>query len=383
MQTAPGAVLHLVSASVPDDRLAVLRALLDATGGPHPLLLQVGQGPLPAGLPRAPRLRALFDQPVFGAAALRRRIDELRPAVIHAWSPTAVQWAVLALAALHRRSEPVFGAYPPLLCELNLARPLRAAAQLYHTAPRSVPLALVAPAEAIRERLGRLGVARERVAVIPDLVDPGVLAAAARKELRGVLRLSPEHFACVVLPPYLNDRGPLLAVWGALLAQQVRPRIRILLSDRGAPIEPVRVLVRTAKHYELFRFVPARLGLPELLAAGDLALHLPAEHAPLATATLAAAVGRPLVLSDYPAQREAVGGGAAWFCDRRPKAVAQVIVAAIEDLRGSADCAGARPGGAGRGLSPAAIREHYAAVYTALVNGRAIGASAEHAAPRD
>lgn len=379
MQTAPGAVLHLVSASLPDDRLAVLRALLAPESGPRPLLLQVGQGPAPHGLPRMARLRALLDQPVFGAAALRRRVEALRPAVVHAWSPAALQWGVLALAALHRRSEPVFGAHPPLLCELDLARPLERAAQLYHTAPRSVPLALIAPVEAVRARLARLGVAPERVAVIADLVDPAVLAAPARESLRAALRLAPGHFACAVLPPYLNDRGPLLAVWGALLAQQIRPEIRIVLSDVGARSEPIRVLVRTAKHYELFRFVPGRFGLPELLAAADLAVHLPARDAPLATATCAAAAGCPIVLPDHAAQREAVAGCPAWFCERRPKSAAQAIVAATDALTGPAPVRVARPA-APRGLSPAAIRARYAAVYADLTSGRAIGAPGEELA---
>jgi glycosyltransferase involved in cell wall biosynthesis len=378
MQNAPGAVLHVVSASVPDDRRAVLHALLECASGPS--LLQVGHGAPPRDLPRMPRLRALFDQPVFGAAALRRRIEALRPAIVHAWSPAALRWVVLALAALHRRSEPVFGAHPPLLCELDLARPLERAAELYHTAPRSVPLALIAPAEAIRAQLVRRGVAPERVAVIPDLVDRAALAAAAREPVREALRLEPDHFACVVLPPYLNDRGPLLAVWGALLAQQIRPQVRILLSDVGERIEPIRVLVRTAKHFDLFRFVAGRFGLPELLAAADLALHLPSRRAPLATATLAAAAACPLVLPDHAAQREAVGGCPAWFCERRPKSAAQAIVAAIDTITRRAETRGARPPCAMHGLSPAEIRARYAAVYEDLVSGRAIGAPVEESA---
>jgi glycosyltransferase involved in cell wall biosynthesis len=165
--------------------------------------------------------------------------------------------------------------------------------------------------------------------------------------------------------------------------EHARPGVRLLVPDVGREAARVARLVESCGLRPILRMVEWRFGLPELLAAADLAVYLPTGDAPLWGVAYAMAASRPIVASDVRVTRELLADGCtAWLCRAgNPKGACRQMLRAIEDQEQSD-----RQVQAARAHASAAFRrrrmiEQYRRVYESLLADRPLGGGLGQIAP--
>ncbi len=176
------------------------------------------------------------------------------------------------------------------------------------------------------------GVRPERVTLAPAWCTPPAERFALRHRLRRRLRLEPEQFVAAVLPPVTRAGGAFEAVWGAMLAEKVEPRLRVVVPDGSREAHRVLRLAEACRH-EFFVRRAARLPLARLLAIADVGL-LPARSAVSQTGLLtAAAAGLPLVAS-RPADAFGLLEANEMLREVRPAGIARALLSLLRDRAG-------------------------------------------------
>ncbi len=223
-----------------------------------------------------------------GAAAWRqvRRCD-----IAHAHDGRGHTW-MLAATGLARGGAGL--AATRRVLSRRVAYPIRGLASRWKY--RRLDLAIAVSAH-VAAQVAATGLARGRIAVVPDAVDLAALpeAAAARRRLRALADI-PESAPCLVcVGAFSAEKGiaDLIAAFALL-----PPACRLLLSGAGPLAEALRRQARASGVEGRVRFVahlPA--GPPEWIAAGDLFV-MPSRAEGLGSAALLAmALGRPVVAS--------------------------------------------------------------------------------------
>jgi glycosyltransferase involved in cell wall biosynthesis len=163
------------------------------------------------------------------------------------------------------------------------------------------------------EAIIRRGVPRERIAVIPNGIDPDRFApsdaAAVRDACRRELGLRADDVAITMVARLVPQKDPLSFVRMARSVADQIPEARFLLVGDG-PLRPqVEAEVRTQGLDGRLRLTGFRDDIPALLAAADLVVSPSLwEGLPL-LALEAMAAGKPLVATDLPGHAEVIAHG--------------------------------------------------------------------------
>jgi len=316
-------VAHLLTADTPADRLTVLATLLRQSDLPRQFTLQLGPG-RPA-LTDFPIRRVHSPAPItcLKAAALSRVLNRLADSqdastvILHAWSDRAVDWC-----------RPLLRTNRPLLLEVD---PSINPARLVQWS-QEMCLAFVCPDRTTRQRLLSVGVPPSRTLVVRPLIHGTTLGPGRRPMVRAWLGLTDRDLAVTVLPPITRRSGAFIATWAALLLEKVRPEVRLVLSGEGRELLRIRRLVTACRHDWMVHIAPPGMPLPDLLAATDLAIHLPSGPAATTGLAWAMAAGCPAVVSEQPEVTELVGPDSSWLSPvGSPQLAAQTMLRAIEN----------------------------------------------------
>ncbi|MBU0638577.1 MAG: glycosyltransferase family 4 protein [Planctomycetes bacterium] len=375
MSTASQAPIHVITAATSPARLDVLGTLRappkpwSRAAHPPALVVQVGPGTSPGPvLGEVRRVRAPFNQAWLATGALRALIEEhLRrtgadTALLHAWDATALASSLPLAAPNH-----------PLLAEVESGSEVRVFARRYQSRPPEAPLAFACPTTVALHRLAEVGVPPATCALVRPAVDFGAFNRADATRARQRLGLEDQHTAVLVLPPVTRETGAFAAVWGTLLLQHVRADVRIVVPTEGPEVRRIQRLATASRHDHVLRSPGWQLTLPELLAATDGAIYLPAGDAPTDSLAWAMASGRPIVASAVPAVTEFLRHGQnAWLCaTASPSAVARCLLQVLEQpeqVRRRAESARSQ---AFKVFSRQRMIEQYQRVYENLAAGRA------------
>ena len=194
-------------------------------------------------------------------------------------------------------------------------------------------LRFVCPTETVRRRLLSVGVPPDGCVLIRDSVDFAAINGACSADVRSRLDLSEADTVVLILPPVLRETGALVAGWGAMLLGHVRPEVRLVVPDAGREAGRVARLIESCGVGRMLRLASRRFTVPELLAAADLAVYLPAGDAPMSSVVWALASGTSLVASAVGATTELLTHGHnAWLCrPGNPREAARRMLQALDN----------------------------------------------------
>ena len=352
-------VIHLVTADLALHQLPLLRALWRTDGGARagePLLVHLGRGALPTGLPADKRVSAPVQLPRLAARRLAKLLPAGAPVVLHAWTPAAARVAVCAAATrgcgLIIEAD---GRPETVLCELAAGLGARGR--------------LVVLGSPFIDGSSRPDLPAGVVVQIPPAADAAALASVDRAAVRARCGLNGDEFVACALPPVSRAAGTMLAVWGALLLSQIEPRVRILVPERNREAERMGRLAASCRHDHVVCATEERLTLAELVVAADVALLLPGGDVAGEAAAWALAAGRPLIVSAGTPLAAWVGESAAATVPAGgpAKAVAAALLGICE--KASADAAGAASTAGGTARPDWSQRlARYAALYAELAS---------------
>ncbi len=331
-------VAHIIAADADAPRLDLLEALLSqGAAGLRQTVMRVGAGSgsllsdqtdalgrrAPGTEPgaRPGPLHAPFDVPWLGGSKLERELADVRPDVVHVWSPLAARWCAPLLA--HRTR---------VLVQADLADRVDRHARWFRSRGGTATVAFICPAELCRRRLVERGVAAEACVVLRPYVDFGRINRGRSVEVRGPLGLSEEERLLLLLPPIRRDAGQFTAVWAALLVHVIRADLRIVVPTTTREARRLQRLAKSVRREGAMRFPGDRFTLSELLGAADLAMYLPPGDASVAALPWAMAAGRPILASATYAVTELLADRHnAWLVKPDdPKAAAQKLLRLIE-----------------------------------------------------
>jgi len=335
MQNSAGNVFHITGRDTSRSRLAALRALRDAPGGERSRVIHVGPGPTPS-LPRAAieHITSPLGLGRFSRKAARG-FPRDSAALLHIWSPEALDWCAALVQGITRRQPSGVG--PRIVLDLDFPFDPRRRRDSLRLLDATCPMRYVCTSAALRNRLRKHDIGAEQCVLIRDSVEPAAFTGVDRERLRRRLDLTPEHAAILLLPPLTRQGGARIAVWGALLLAHARAGVRILMQDDGPEASRLARLVRCSRFGGLRRIAADEFTLAELLVAADLAAYTPLGVAPLWGLAWALASECPTTVSDVGVTRELLAPGPyAWLCRRNdPKDVARVMFNALEDAERS------------------------------------------------
>ncbi len=297
----------------------------------------IGRVDLPAPHEATLRWPALPNWRAAATAVLARRLGSLEPrrAELCVWSCELARHLFEALA--DGRLD------VPRVC-VDVDHPLRRAARLPGLAAGvRCDVRWQAADPGVQRWLIARGIDPGRITLAPAWFEPPAERFTLRHQVRRRLRLEPEQRVAVVLPPICRESGAFEAVWGAMLAEKVEPRLRVILPGGSREAERIMRLVAACRHGFFVRRAPDA-SLPELLAAADVAL-LCARSAVSQTGLLSAAAAGLAVVATRAADAfgllEADRSGA--VVDRvEPADIARALLAVLREP--------AAPRAAGRAL---------------------------------
>lgn len=229
-------------------------------------------------------------------ARLRR---QLAADVTHAWDVRS-----LALAALSGRRRPGHVLIGSLLAIGDATPWTERVLRAMHTRVT----AFTVPEEAARERLTQLGVAANRIHVIP----PGVSrrgageAGPARAALLKELNLPNDAKLIAVAGPLGRHRQVDEAIWAFELVRVVHPSARLLVVGDGADRPRLERFAEQVSEPDCVRFLGYRDDWQGLLPGIDVFWQLNASVTTPLALLEAGAASVPAVASDVPAHRAAV-----------------------------------------------------------------------------
>jgi glycosyltransferase involved in cell wall biosynthesis len=305
-----GAERHAIGLTEALARLAPAEIVLFTRRDPPPAVERLGVERHAAPLP----YRVALDQAWLPFAAMSARIGLLHTLA----TPTPVLWRKLSAVTVHDAT--------PWLHPDALALDQRWYVRPLYPQALSRAAAVFTPSEAAREDLVRAaGVARERVHVTPNGVDPRFFEARAPEGPR-----APYLLAVGTLEPRKNL--PVLLDALRILRKDGRD-LQLVVAGRR-PFAQSLPLGDLAPHVRLAGAVPDD-DLPSLYAGASVFV-LPSLYEgfglPLAEAM---AAGVPAVASDLPALREVGGETVRYAAPEDAASFADAIRAALDDREGS------------------------------------------------
>ena len=241
--------------------------------------------------------RWLID--VIALTRLARLRRQLAADVTHAWDVRS-----LALAAMSGRRRPGHVLIGSLLAIGDATRWSERLLKRMHTRVT----AFTVPEEAARERLTQLGVAANRIHVIP----PGVSrrgageSGPARAALLKELNLPNDAKLIAVAGPLGRHRQVDEAIWAFELVRVVHPSARLLVVGDGADRARLERFAEQVSEPDCVRFLGYRDNWLGLLPGIDVFWQLNASVTTPLALLEAGAASVPAVASDVPAHRAAV-----------------------------------------------------------------------------
>ena len=236
---------------------------------------------------------------VIALTRLARLRRQLVANVTHAWDVRS-----LALAAMSGRRRPGHVLIGSLLAIGDATRWTERVLRTMHARVT----AFTVPEEAARERLAQLGVAMNRIHVIP----PGVSrrgageAEPARAALLKELKLPNDAKLIAVAGPLLRHRQVDEAIWAYELVRVMYPTARLLVVGDGADRARLERFAEQVSEPGCVRFLGYRDDWQSLLPGLDVFWQLNASVTTPLALLEAGAAGVPAVASDIPAHRAAV-----------------------------------------------------------------------------
>ncbi len=244
--------------------------------------------------------------------ALRRRLRELGPDVVHTHSSKA---GVLGRAAARAAGVPVVIHTIHGLPFHPFMNP--AVARAYVLAERWAARRcdrLVSVAEAMTDQAVAAGVApRDRFVTVHSgmAVEPFLNARQRREEMRGKLGYAPGDFVVVKVARLFELKGHGFLIAAARQLRAAHPELRLLLVGDGLLRRSLEAQVREAGLADGVKFaglVPAA-EVPGYLAAADLLVHASLREGLPRAAPQALLAGTPVVAFDVDGAREVVRDG--------------------------------------------------------------------------
>lgn len=355
--------LHVMSPRHDPLRAEMARWLRESAGEAAPVLI-LGRGSTPRAIaPPVSRATAAFSWSVRGV--LKRTLARSGARLLHAWSSEALAALV---AAWRDASAPA----QPLLVDLDAPVCPRLAGGVVPALNAGGPWGVVAPSDAARRGWLAAGAAPERVALIRPALDFAALRPQDRTARRAALRLDEDHVAVLVLPPVAHALDSHHAVWGALLAERVDARIRLLVPGSGAAVRRAMRFVAGSNRQGHGRWPGDSLTIFELLSAADLCLYMPPGPAPMHAVAAALAAGKPIVARATPTTTEWLVHGVNAYLTRtqQPRDVARRVLELIENRDEAWRRSETGRTLAFRTLSRQRLIEQYQRVYSNLLSGR-------------
>jgi glycosyltransferase involved in cell wall biosynthesis len=186
----------------------------------------------------------------------------------------------------------------------------------------------------------RLRVSRERIDVVPRGRDParlGLRTDRRREEARRRLGVRPEQVVVLAAARQEFQKGLDILMDGFPRISESVPHAQLFLCGRDGAATP-KLREKAARLGKRVTMLGPRNDVFELMCAAD-ALAVPSRWEPLGGVLLEAlALETPIVASDLPAVRELLDLGryGRLVPPERPEALAEGIVAAVNDREGSA-----------------------------------------------
>lgn len=327
MESGPG-IVHVLDARVDPSRLEMLRSLLQrpAATSAHDVAW-VGGGSLPL-IPSGVPVRRLHPASAGGLGrwfeAFARQPARIR--IVHFWSAEGAR-RLLADA----------------VAELGGGHVIVDAAALLTTLERSEwlqlpPVCVIAASAREAATVRSFGVEVARIALVRPGVDFGAITADQRTRFRSELDLADDAIAALILPPVSASAASRIAAWGALLAQRVFLRLRIIVPGTGFEVDRIARMADASNRGWILRMPEERLSIDALVSACDVSLFSPSRDAPAAALAWAMAARRPIVATATPACSELLAQGQnAYLC--RPDSPRDVAKRLIELLDSPANAA--------------------------------------------
>lgn len=366
----PDRVLHVLAGDGDPAHLERLRLLAKPMPAGQPVALVTIGGHRAAAWPRAARIAAPLLPRWAAPRQLARFVAERFPdgpakrgLILHCWSPEASRAGLRLLAS---REDP---SRLPLrvLVEAVAGCDFRALVPDLNAAATRGRVAVICPTAAAGARIRSLG-APGRCATIPGAAEPAATAAEVRAATRARLGLDPSDDVIVALPGERRESGTFYAVWAALLAERVRPRVRLVLSGAGAEVERGRELAHACRAAHLLRTPADSHTLPALLAAADVAVFLPFDEVTIESVYAVMAAGVPFLGAATPCLAGAFAdGGLARLCaPADPRAAARELLTILEDRESAQRRAVEARAFHARAHAPQRMMTDYADVYAGL-----------------
>lgn len=236
----------------------------------------------------------------FAVWKIRRQVQTLRPAVVHAWGATAANYAAAALTGRH---------HPRFVATLGRAPTNRSAWRRGADAQmRRRAAAIVAPSEAVAEGLGGAGV---------KVITPGVASTATTAEptaaekaaLRAELALPNDARVIAMVARLLPRKAVKEMIWVADLLRVVRDETRLLVIGDGPERPSLERFVRLASTPEHVRVLGERSDATRLLRGAEVAWHAGDEASPPLAVLEAMAAGVPVVADATDGCRQTITDG--------------------------------------------------------------------------
>lgn len=327
-------VLHVIGDDTPDSRLEALRALHTRPELGCQRIVRFGAARTDrTGFEGAERFEAPFGIGWLDRRPLSRWLAPTGRSVVHVWSPTALSWVLPWAKSDRRLGTTGRGGDYRLLVDLEFPLDVRRLARGISPLRQETGLRFVCPSDTLRRRLAEVGISPDDCALIRDSVDFSVVNAVRQSAVRGELRLREDDLLILILPPLRRETGALTAAWGAIILEQVRSGVRLIMPEGGREAGRISWLIESGGQGGMLGTPRRRYTVCELLAAADLAVYVPPADAPLGSVALAMAAGTPILASAVPATTELLAHGQnAWLCRAdNPQDVARRLLQAVEN----------------------------------------------------
>jgi glycosyltransferase involved in cell wall biosynthesis len=286
--------------------------------------------------------------------ALRRRVADFRPDVVHAWQPAAAYPAALCRGRARLLASAALGRGKAGVLRTRLDRWLCGRADR-----------LVVGGEAEAQRYRRRGVPEDKLAVVP----PGVAEADGRANavVPDALDVPPSAPVIACVGRLSEHAGHRDAVWAFDILKYLYNDLHLLLVGDGPGRGRLEQFTRDVGAADQVRFLGPRADVAAVLARADV-VWLPARAGGVNVALEAMAAGRPVVATRGPLVAEAVADGATGFLvppgDKAALARQTRLLLDDPDRRLTMGAAGRRR--AATTFAAAAMVERFAELYEAL-----------------
>lgn len=370
-------ILHLVDRDTPSERLRRLRALRERSDvAEHQTVVHVGWGRPALDIGPFERIGGLLNFGPFHGRALEMLLNRRFPTVLHVWAETTLGWLVGGLGAIRADDEFPRHKLPVVIFEAD--PPVRAASIQWMTGGE-VGAAALCTTQRSWTLARAAGASESACVVIRDGVDFAAHSRTLRDADRAALGIGPERRVLLLLPPLVRAAGSFTAAWAALLVDQIRPDVAVLMPGSGSSesreAARVRRVFASCGRGAILCCASDEWALERLLAMSDVALLTPHGEASIAALPHAMASGVPIVATATPAVAELLshGGNALLSPPDSPKELARRILESLESESVARERAALARSQAYSVFGRQRMFEQYARLYRNIVAGRPAG----------